>query len=373
MKIEIFEMERLQSLYENKVTVNLTESGIHPYSLSGLFTPAEIEELADVQLGYGQTNGDARLRETISHLYHHANPGNILITNGSSEANFIATWSLVEPGDEIIFMLPNYRQIQGLARSFRAKVKPFFLREEINWAPDLDELKRAVSRKTKIIAVCNPNNPTGALLNRGEMEYIVQLARSVDAWVYADEIYRGAEFDGDDTTSFFGNFNYHKIITSGGLSKAYGLPGLRLGWLTGPVDFIEKAWSYHDYTTISPNILGQFIAQKVLSPDMRLQVLNRCQRMLNENLDVLSQWVEKHGNLFYFIPPKAGAIAFLRYNMDIKSRDLSTRLREEKGVFVMDGECFGLDGYIRIGIGSETPYLQAGLQLIDEFLTPINP
>ncbi len=371
MEIEIFELERFQSLYENKVDYNLTETGLHPYTLKELLSEEEVRALATLRLGYGQTDGSPELRETISRLYPGAGPSNVLVTNGSAEANFIVLWSMLEPGDELVLMLPNYMQIWGLARSFGITIKPFYLREELNWGPGLEQLKEQVTSRTKMIAVCNPNNPTGAVLSEVEMRWIFKLAEQVGAWIYVDEIYRGAELDGEETPSFYGypGYNYNKVVVNAGLSKAYGLPGLRIGWLVGPPDFIAKGWAYHDYTTISTGILSQWIASCVLQPERRLKVLNRNREMLRENIKVLQEWVDKHKGLFRFIPPRAGAMAFIRYNMEINSRELATRLREEKSVFVMDGDCFGMDHYLRIGFGSEKEYLSAGLGRIDRFLT----
>ncbi|MFX0171920.1 MAG: aminotransferase class I/II-fold pyridoxal phosphate-dependent enzyme [Candidatus Hodarchaeota archaeon] len=366
MKIEIFDLERIQSLWENIVKYNLTESGIHPYSLKELLPKDEIEDLLTIRLGYGQTNGSIELRDAISCLYQKVDKDNVLVTNGSAEANFITIWSNLEPNDELILMLPNYMQIWGISNSFGIKVKPFYLKEKLNWGVDLDEFQSLISPRTKLICICNPNNPTGAVLREETMKGIVDLAREIDAWIYADEIYRGAELIGEETPSFWGL--YDKTIVSGGLSKAYALPGLRIGWLIGPKEAIEKCWSYHDYTTISTSILSNRVATLVLQPEMRKKVLNRNRKVLRENLIVLTKWVEKHSKIFSFIPPQAGGLAFIRYKISINSTELSKKLREIKDVFIIAGDCFGMDNFIRIGIGAEKHYLMAGLSLIDEFL-----
>ncbi len=366
MKIEIFELERIQSLYENVVDYNLTESGLHPFTLKELLSGEEIKSLLDIRLGYGQTNGSPELRDTISKLYEGADRNNILVTNGSAEANFINIWSNLDSGDELVLMLPNYMQLWGLARSMNVNIKPFHLKEELKWAPDMNELKALITTDTKMIALCNPNNPTGATLSIENMEEIVYMAKEADAWIYCDEIYRGAELEGDETPSFYGM--YEKVIVDGGLSKAYGLPGLRMGWLTGPADIIEKAWSYNDYLTISTGILSQEITTKILQPEMRKIVLKRNREMLRENIRAVEEWIGSHSNLFNMVPPKAGGMAFIKYNMDINSRKLADRLRTEKSVFIMDGDCFGMDHYFRLGFGAEKSYLLAGLNRIDEFL-----
>ncbi len=369
MKLEIFELERTQSLWEHRVKFNLTESGIHPYTLEELLDRDELEKLLSLRLGYGQTNGSPQLREAISRLYPGMNPDNVLVTNGSAEANLITIWSNLEPGDELILMLPNYMQIWGIARSFGITVRPFLLKEELNWSPDLEEMKKLVSPRTKMISVCNPNNPTGAVLSKEAMAEIVRLAEKANAWIYADEVYRGAELDGEETPTFLGM--YEKAIVCSGLSKAYALPGLRIGWLAGPKEIIDKAWSYHDYTTISPGILGDAAATLVLQPGMRKKVLSRNRKILKENLALLEEWVEKHTDLFIMISPKAGGVAFPRYTMDINSTKLMTRLIQEKSVFIAAGDCFGMDKYIRIGYGTEKDYLRTALNLIDEALESI--
>jgi aspartate/methionine/tyrosine aminotransferase len=370
MKIEIFEMERAQSLWENKVKYNLSESGVHPYTLEEFLRSDEIEKLLSIRLGYGQTNGSEELREAISRLYPGTDLDNVLVTNGSAEANFITIWQNLGPEDELILMMPNYMQIWGLARSFGIRVRPFHLREELKWGPDLDELKGLISPRTKMIAVCNPNNPTGAVLSDSEIKEIASLAEKADAWILSDEVYRGAELDGEETPTFWGL--YDKVMVSCGLSKAYALPGLRIGWLVGPKKKIEEAWAYHDYTSISSGILSDWIASLVLEPERRKKALDRNRKILNENLAVLEEWVQKHKPLFELIPPRAGGVAFLRYNMKINSTELADKLLKEKSVFVIAGDFFGMDHYIRIGIGAEKDYFKAGLKLIDETLEEIS-
>jgi len=370
MKIETFELERMQSIHENTVDYNLTESGIHPYSLDELLSAEQHQELLTLRLGYGQTNGTIALREKISGYYAGATADNVLVTNGSAEANFLTNWVLLEKDDHMIYMLPNYMQAWGINRGFGVFVHTIKLQQDLDWQIDLEELEEKVNRDTKAIVLCNPNNPTGAVMKQDVIDAVIKIAKQVEAWVIVDEIYRGAEINGDETPSFWGK--YDKVIVTGGLSKAYALPGLRIGWLVGPEAFIYNAWARSDYTTIAPSIFSDRVAQLVLEPDMRQQIFERNRTLLRGNVKLIEEWVDSHQGKLELIPPKAGGMTFVRYHYAIGSTDLTDRLREEQSVLIVPGDCFGMDGYLRIGSGSQPDYLQAGLSRVDQVLATLD-
>lgn len=369
MQIEVFELERVQSLWENRVEYNLTESGVHPYTLNELLDASDVAALTDVRLGYGQTNGSIALRERIAALYPGAGVDNVVVTNGSAEANFVAAWSTLDDGDEMVYMVPNYLQIRGISRAMGVSVRPLRLRAELGWQPDLAELDALTSERTKVIAACNPNNPTGMTLSGEAMSAMVAAAERSGAWLFVDEVYRGAELDGRDTESFWGR--YDRVVITGGLSKAYALPGLRLGWLAGPEEFIEAAWARTDYTSIAPGILSDEVARHALSAPLRARILERNRSLLRENLIDLQTWMAKQPVDMTLTPPKAGGMAFVHYGHEINSTDLTTRLREQKSVLIVAGDCFGMDGYLRIGFGAEPEYLHRGLDRIGEFFSEL--
>jgi len=244
-----------------------------------------------------------------------------------------------------------------------------WLREPAEWTPDLEELERLVTAKTKAIFLCNPNNPTGAVLSVDAMNAVCAVAARVNAWVVADEVYRGAELDGHPTSSFWGR--YPKVIVTGGLSKAYGLPGLRIGWIVAPHDTVQVLWSYHDYTTIAPSVLSDHLARVALGPRAFQRLATRTRLILNENLEAVARWVDGLGGLVSWIAPRAGAIAFLRYQPRVNSTELATRLRKAHDVLVVPGDHFQLDGHIRIGYGGDKRLLEEGLRRIAEFLRTV--
>jgi aspartate/methionine/tyrosine aminotransferase len=370
MHFEPFALERFQSIWENRVAWNVAESGVHPLRLSELAdTEAFRNAVLEQELGYPQTNGTVALREAIAAMYPGATIDHVQVTNGGSEANCVLLMRLVEPGDEIVFMSPNYLQIAGLARALGATVKPWRLRETgagdtARWALDPTDLNALVTAKTRAIVLCNPNNPTGARIETVFLDAACRAAARVGAWVIADEIYRGAERDSADTPSVWDR-GYERAVVTSGLSKAYGLPGLRIGWVVGPPDLITDLWGIHDYTSIAPGAINDRLAQIALA--RRAQLLTRTRTIIRTNYPLVKQWIEKQDGLTH-VPPAAGAIVLVRYSHPFRSSDLAERLRTERGVLVVPGDHFDLDGHLRIGFGSDPRYLESALTLIGEFL-----
>ncbi len=367
MKIEPFEMERYQSIHEYIVEYDLAESGVHPLTLRELLGSDDaVQAFLDVRLGYPQSEGTPELRETVAALYPGAAPENVHVTNGSSEGIFTSAWRLLERGDEIVLMQPNYQQLWGLAKSWGVKVKPLRLREELGWQFDPEDLKRLVTKKTRAVQVCNPNNPTGAIMAAPQRKALLDAVEDTGTWLLSDEVYQGAEREGPETKSLWGS--YERTLVTNGLSKAYGLPGLRLGWMVGPSDTITELMGYHDYLTLTPTMLSDRLARRVLLKERRAEVLGRTRSILRKNYPILRDWIGDHGALFSHVPPAAGAICYLRYALAMNSTDLVERLRKEKSVLLVPGDMFGMDGYVRIGMGPPTDYLLAGLDRFDGLL-----
>lgn len=367
-----FVMERMMSKYEQVVDFNLSESGVHPMLLRELLqdNPDFIEQLLDQDLNYAHANGIPELRENIAAMYPGATADNVLITVGAIEANFITTQTLLSAGDEIAVMLPNYMQIWGMAKNFGFELKTFHLLEKEGWSLDMAEFEEVVSAKTRLIAVCNPDNPTGAILTEEEMTGIVNAADRVGAWILADEVYSGAErLQEEQTPSFFGR--YDKVVAVGSTSKAYGLPGLRIGWAVAPAETIDDIWARHEYATLSATMLSNKLAALALSPQIRPKIIQRTRQYIRQGFPVLEQWVNSHPNTFGFHPPKAAAIAFVRYHLDINSSQLVDRLCREKSVLIVPGDHFGMDHFVRISYGLPHDYLTAGLDRIHELIVSL--
>lgn len=360
MRYTPFQMERYQSTYENRVEFNLSESGVHPMTAAELLELAGMEEsLDDVRLAYGQSNGSDELRERIAALYPGATEASVLVTVGGAEANFTAHWHLSEQERPVAVMLPNYMQVPGMVENFGSPMIPFHLREDTGWQPDLDQLKQALDDGASYILVTNPNNPTGAVLTPESVDGILELAEKHGAWILSDEVYTGAEIQGDPTPSFWGRSE--RVLVTNSLSKAYGLPGLRLGWIVGPAALIQELWGRTDYTTISPSTLSDYLATIALEPRTRERIMERTRGIVRENFGALRDWMEAQEGLFTYRAPDAGAICYMRYRPRVNSLELAEKLRVEKDVLVVPGDHFGMDQYLRVGFGPPREELMEAL------------
>jgi aspartate/methionine/tyrosine aminotransferase len=372
MRLEPFVLERFQSIWEHRVAWNLAESGVDPLRVEELAdTPEDRAAVLAQGLGYPQTNGTVPLRELIANLYPGAGPDHIEVTNGGSEANCVVLWHLVQPGDEVVMMMPNYMQMRGIARALGALVQPWPLAESPKggWRADLAALDTLVTPRTKLILICNPNNPTGMRLTGDELDGICRIADRVGAWVLSDEIYRGAELDAIDTPTIWDR--YPRAIVTSGLSKAYGLPGLRIGWVAGPATLVNELWGVHDYTTIAPGAVNDTLARVALAPARRERILARTRGIIGANYPIVRRWIEKRAPKLTHIAPEAGAIVFVRYRHAINSTALAERLREEQSVLIVPGDHFAMDGYLRIGFGTDPAHLIPALDLAGELLDRI--
>jgi aspartate/methionine/tyrosine aminotransferase len=330
--------------------------------------PKRIEEFLNVELNYPQTNGSVALREAIAATYPGATAEDVIVTTGAAQANFTAILTTLDPGDEIVVMVPNYMQIWGIAKNLGLRLKTFSLKEELGWGFDLDEFRETISKDTRLIAVCNPNNPTGHIMTEAERQAVIDSAADVGAWILSDEVYAGAEHDTDEfTPSFWGL--YERVLAIGSMSKAYALPGLRLGWAVSNPDMAEAIWARQDYITICATVLANKLAAHALSPEVRPWILKRTREYARRGFANLKNWVDDHKEVLSVLPPGAAAIGFVHYNRQINSSELVQRLIHEQQTYVVPGDHFGMDHYLRISYGLSDDYVKEGLRRIYETIS----
>ena len=337
-------MERMQSTWENLVEMDMSESGIRPVTLRELGAMGlRLDDLLDMPLGYSQSNGTIALREELTRSYPGASVDQVEVTNGTSEANYLLALALLREGDEVAFEIPNYMQYGGVSQSLGATVNYFRLRIDQDWEPDWEEFERAVNSKTRLVYVSNPNNPSGSVLSQAAMQRLVRRCEQMDAWLLADEVYLGAEIARPRTPSFWGMSD--RVIVTSGLSKAYGIPGVRIGWIVGPAAVVAQCWSQHDYITIGPNKISDAVARIAVRPENREKLYSRTREILQHNLPIVREWAGSFG-------------AFLTF------REPQERIRVNQSVLTVPGAHLGLEGYIRLWLGGKPEFLREGLRRI---------
>lgn len=369
MKIKDFGVERWMDLYENQCKYNLAETCVESLTMDQLLTLAGkqdtiLDELRPLKLTYGAIEGSTRLREAIAAMYSHQTPANLIVTHGAIGGNALVYQTLVEPGDTVISVLPTYQQHYSIPESYGADVRILKLREENGFLPDLAELRRLVNDKTRLIAINNPNNPTGSLMDEQFLTEIGEIARSCGAYVLCDEVYRGTDQVGTGYTASIADV-YERGISTGSMSKTYSLAGLRLGWISGPKELIRAVAIHRDYNTISVGMIDDHFASIAL--ENRAAILARNHDIVRTNLAILDAWVAKEPTMSY-IKPKSGTTALLRYDLPISSLEFCTALIEQTGVMFTPGSALDMEGYVRIGYANNRHVLEAGLARVSGFL-----
>jgi aspartate/methionine/tyrosine aminotransferase len=373
MKIKPFGVEIWMNQYETQCAYNLAETCVESLTVAQLLDLAGkrgaiLDELLPLKLTYGAIEGSERLRGNIASLYARQKPENVTITHGAIGANALVYATLVEPGDRVISVLPTYQQHYSIPESLGADVQVHKLRAENAFLPDLDEIERLITPNTKLIALTNPNNPTGSVMDRAMMQRVADLAARCGAYVLCDEVYRGVDQVGDELTVSMADL-YERGISTGSMSKAFSLAGLRLGWIVGPKDLIHAVSIHRDYNTISVGMLDDHFASIAL--EHRDAILKRNRAIVRENLAILDRWVAEESAISY-VKPKGGTVALLKYDFDLPSRDFCVRLLEAEGVMFTPGSALVMEGYVRIGYANNRAVLEEGLPRVSRFLRTLN-
>lgn len=370
MQIEPFGVEQWMNEYETRCLHNLAETCCESITVGELLDlagvgPAHLEELLPMKLTYGAIEGSHRLRAAIAALYSSQIPSNVLVTHGAIGANHLVYLTMISRGDHVVSVVPSYQQHTAIPESIGAAVTRVLLREENGWALDLDELAAAITPGTKLVTLTNPNNPTGALLGRSELEAIASACERVGAWLLADEVYRGIDQQGSGTTASVADV-YERGISTGSMSKAFSLAGLRLGWIVAPESLLADVALHRDYNTISVGMIDDALASLAL--ENAEAILGRNRALVRGNLDTLATWVEGEPRISW-TRPSGGTITLLRYDADLSSREFCVGLVEGSGsVMLTPGSALGMEGYVRIGYANGPEVLAAGLPLITEYL-----
>lgn len=369
MKIRPFGVEQWMNEYETRCAYNLAETCVESLTVKQLLdltghTDTLLDDLLPMKLTYGAIEGSERLRTAVAALYAEQAPENVLITHGAIGANHLVYLSLVEPGDRVVAITPTYQQHYSIPESLGAEVRLVPLREQNRWLPDLDELADAIGDRAKVVALSNPNNPTGSLLDEATLTRISQMCDAAGSYLLCDEVYRGIDQMDPGTTASVADL-YPLGISTGSMSKAFSLAGLRLGWVTGPADLIPGLTVHRDYNTISVGMIDDLLASIALEHAEGILARNR--RLVRTNHEMLSAWIDDEPHISW-VAPQAGTTALLKYDLDMTSRDLCVRLVEQTGVMLTPGSALDVEGYLRIGYANSPQVLADGLPRLSGFL-----
>ncbi len=371
MEIKAFEVEEWMNRYEDDATYNIAETCVESLKVGELLDIASIErdeffgKLSETKLAYGAIPGSVDLREEITKLYHKKKTtDNVIVTNGGIGANFLALFTLVGPGDEVVAVYPTYQQLYSLPEALGAKVRRLRLEPEDGYLPDMNKLRTLVKSNTRAIVINTPNNPTGACFGEAVMKEIAAIADTVGAWVVCDEVYRGLEHDGSYLVPSIADI-YEKGISTSSMSKVYSLAGLRLGWIAGDEGFIKECFKHRDYNIISCGMIDDALA--LIALKNKEKILERNLKIVVENKKVLADWVEGTDGVS-FVLPNAGTTALIKYDYDMGSEDLCRKMFEYNGAFVVPGSCFEFENHFRIGYAPKKEVLVEGLAAVSSFL-----
>ncbi|KAK5745360.1 hypothetical protein LTR17_001521 [Elasticomyces elasticus] len=387
----LFSVEQWMDKYETTAKFNIAETCCASVSIEELASLSENKEckasdiidLSTIQ-NYGEIRGSTPLRNNLSRLYSSKvgtplPPDNVLITPGAIAANFLVFYALLKPSDHVICHYPTYQQLYSVPASLGAEVDLWKSKPDNKWLPDFDELKAMVKDNTKMIILNNPQNPTGQVLPKSLLQQIVDLAASKDILVFSDEVYRPlfhgiTPMDKDFPPSIL-SMGYKNTITTGSLSKAYSLAGVRVGWLASRNrDIIEQCASARDYTTNAVSQLDQQVAAFALSPDTLHSLLGRNIQLAKANLELIERFVIKHDEYCSYTKPVAGTTAFVKFERDGKPIDAKVfceTLQAKTGVMFLPGDVgFGEEfkGYVRIGYVNRTEVVKEGLEELRKFM-----
>lgn len=370
MKIKPFAVEEWMNAWEVGAKYNIAETCVDSISMNDLFELTGedktefLNRLCARRLSYGDIEGLPEFRKGVCGLYKTLNIENIVPTHGASGANHHVFYSLISPGDRVVSIMPTYQQLYSIPESYGADVQILHLSKENNYLPDLEKLRRLVTPKTKMICINNPNNPTGALMSEQILREIVEIARSADAWILCDEVYRHLSQEDGWCPSIVDL--YEKGISVSSMSKVFSLAGLRLGWIaTHDMSVVKSCLSHRDYNLVSCGVFDEMLAAVALKH--RDKLLERSRKIVRENLQILGDWVGSEPHVSY-VKPKAGTTALVYYDLDISSYEFCEEMYKKTGAFVTPGDCFEVPHSMRIGYAYGKQDLIDGLKAISEYI-----
>jgi aspartate/methionine/tyrosine aminotransferase len=353
MRIPDFELERYFARFEFTTPLQMSASDTESLSVEELLSLADDESRAlwsGLRLGYTESQGHPALRAAIAALYERVDPEQVLVFSGAEEAIFAFHSVALGPGDHAVVCWPAYQSLFEVARAAGAEVTPFRLRHEDGWAFDPDALRAELRETTRVVVLNFPHNPTGALPARRDFERAVAAAEERGAWLFSDEVYRWSEQSEEERLPAAVDLS-PRGVSLGVMSKSFGLPGLRIGWIVArDSTLLARLAAFKDYLTICASAPSEILA--LIALRARDVVLARNRALLLANLELLDRFFARRPDAFAWVRPRAGSVAFPRLLGDEPVETFAERLREREGVLLLPGSLFEYPGnHFRIGFG----------------------
>lgn len=370
MSLVEFKLEKWLNPKGLTVKYNLGASYVKPFYIDEFFKliGEDVDEfykhsLRHMNLNHGHSFVTDRLVSAISKMYLDTRPKHILVTHGAVGANNIVINEIVEPDDNVVVFLPNYQQHYSIPKALGAEVRYLILKEENNYLPDLDELNRLVDKKTKMIILSNPNNPTGSFMGEEALREMCQIADSVSAYILCDEIYKG--LDDEYMTSVVDI--YEKGIVTSSMSKVFAMPGTRIGWvITKDKKMLERIENRKFYNTISCGPFDELMSAVALE-NYKI-VLERSRNIVKNNKSIFQEWIKTQDHIFCR-GDSISTTSIISYDYSIDSVDLCTDLFENKKLLLCHGDCFEMRKSFRIGYGvGDSTYFKKCLDILDDYI-----
>jgi aspartate/methionine/tyrosine aminotransferase len=365
MRPNPFKLERYLEKYEFKAKYIMGASDCESFQLNDILSKEELLILTSKRLGYSQAEGNILLRKEIANLSMRINPEEVVVC-APQEGIFLVLNSLLKAGDRTIVQVPCYQSLCEIPKALGSEVISWEpISQKDKWIWDIEFLKEKVDKHTRLIVINSPHNPTGFTFSRKEYNEILSIAEEFDCFVFSDEMYRLLEYNQQDRLPI-GSDVYDKCVSLSGMSKTFGLGGLRIGWLsTQNYTILNRIVDIKDYTTISNNVLSEYVAMIALQK--REQLLSRNKEIIRNNLGVLDSFFSKYQNAFTWLKPKAGSVAFVRINFCKTAKEFCEGLVNQKSVLLVPSTEFNYGNkHFRLGFGRKN--LPEGLKLLEDYV-----
>lgn len=366
MKLAPALLEMWMRQYYFDTELDIGSSGVRNFSLAEVrqLTGLRIEDLDAILFQDSQTLGGQGLRRAVADRWAHGKTERVMATHGSTDANFMIANALLSPGDEVVALDPSYQQLYGIAEAMGCRLKRWPLRAERGFRPDLEDARRVIGPGTRLVVVNFPHNPTGATLSAADQAELIQLVEEAGAYLIWDDAFGDLAWDAPPL--FPPGSDSERAISMGTLSKAYGLPGLRVGWCIAAEEILERFVRIRDYTTLHLSPLVEKVAERAIANGDVLLRLRREEAL--ENLAILEAWAEDHADRIGWVRPQGGVSVFIRF-LDVADVEaFCHRLAREHKVLLVPGSCFHRPAYARLGFGCATAELEEGLARLSRLL-----